>query len=67
MMVVFVLQVAVTIYSFTLMNQTQVMVTNELKRLILDYSYGYQIDADWIQSKVSFSLNRNLKKQTQQT
>ncbi|XP_037024647.1 CD151 antigen-like isoform X1 [Bradysia coprophila] len=48
-MVVFVWQIAVSAYSFSFLNQTQYIVTNQLKRMMIDYSRGYQPEVDWIQ------------------
>ncbi|KAG4065216.1 hypothetical protein HA402_011272 [Bradysia odoriphaga] len=50
MMVVFILQIAVSIYSFTLINQIQDMVTYQLRSMMTHYSYGDQVEVDWIQS-----------------
>lgn len=60
MVVVFILQIAVSIFSFTLINQTQYAVSRQLERMMGEYSYesyGYKAEIDWIQSKVDFTLN----------
>ncbi|KAG4065839.1 hypothetical protein HA402_012517 [Bradysia odoriphaga] len=49
-MVVFIWQIGVSIYSFSFLNQTHYIVTHQLKRTMIDYSYGYQVEVDWIQS-----------------
>ncbi|XP_037024655.1 CD151 antigen-like isoform X2 [Bradysia coprophila] len=50
MMVVFILQIAVSIYSFTLINQIQDMVSYQLRSMMTHYSYDSQVEVDWIQS-----------------
>lgn len=51
MIVVFVLQIVVSIYGFTRISHTEYAVSTQLDRMMRDYSYGYQVEVDWIQSK----------------
>lgn len=50
MMVVFILQLEVSIFSFTLINQTPSMVSMQLTEMMTEYPNAFRVEVDWIQT-----------------
>lgn len=53
MMLVFVLQVSAAITGFTLIRKSIFMVSDQLDTMMRYYNNEYQLEVDWIQTKVS--------------